>query len=500
MSQDMNLKADSYFEVVIAGAGPAGLTLATSLLNHGVPPTSILLLDRRSDFTPESESRASLLNARSMESIEKYLDDPSFKVEVDEDGERTLPTPMAYNAPFNANETKSLTEEFLKRAHLTRTAGYYDRNFANGTNPLFKAELSTIKGTKYRFGTSIAQGFIERGIAARLNTLGGKIFRNHKVVAIDYDSVDHERSVKVRIQNLQKKEETIDIFAGLIVGADGGNSVVRSEAGIIAEGFSFDGEFLVADLKVKDPKWPFVCEHLGTNDFGIMPTLSEHGLATFIPMPGQIFRMVGSSMAFKNSDMVIENYDEDKSAAVPGRKTKIPIEMMQKILDSRGPDMSKYRPDGKDDIERPNEITNVLWASVYKIYSRIANTMFRKDKRTAIIGDAAHQHSPAGGQGLNSGIIDALSLANALIKHLAPESPSLQRPEGWVHAAEDLQSWADKRRPEVIKIATFANTLQRVGAIRGVWPNYFRNLALRWFGPWLAPKMAYGLMGLRQTV
>lgn len=192
--------------------------------------------------------------------IEKWLDNPQVEKHLNPEGHRSVKKTLAYNAPFNGKDTQSVTDELLKRAHITRRVFYSERDFSAGTNPMLCADVSAIKGTKYPFCTSIAQGFIERAIAARLTTLGGKVQREWKVVNVDYSPIEKQGKVKLTLQWLgegRKAKNQMDIFAGLIVGADGGNSVVRREAGIIAEGHAWDGDFLVADVKTKDPDWPF---------------------------------------------------------------------------------------------------------------------------------------------------------------------------------------------------------------------------------------------------
>lgn len=140
-----------------------------------------------------------------------------------------------------------------------------------------------------------------------------------------------------------------------------------------------------------------------------------------LPLPGGIFRIVGNLWNFERQDMVVENYEnyeavssDPSQAATSGGKAPVTKEMMQQFLDERGPDMSRYKPTCEEDVDRPSEITEILWASVYKIQSRIASTMFEKSKRTVVIGDSAHQHAPAGGQGLNAGFVDAFSLGKVV--------------------------------------------------------------------------------------
>jgi hypothetical protein len=83
------------------------------------------------------------------------------------------------------------------------------------------------------------------------------------------------------------------------------------------------------------------------------------------------------------------------------------------LPDARGEDdvygFDDVEPLIKKDIATPVEFTEMNWFSTYKVHSRMANA-FRVD-RSFILGDAAHIHTPAGGQGMNTGIQDAYNLA-----------------------------------------------------------------------------------------
>ena len=59
----------------------------------------------------------------------------------------------------------------------------------------------------------------------------------------------------------------------------------------------------------------------------------------------------------------------------------------------------------------------VLWGSRFRVHHRVADVY--RAGRVLLAGDAAHVHSPAGGQGMNAGILDAMSLADALVQALA---------------------------------------------------------------------------------
>lgn len=161
-------------------------------------------------------------------------------------------------------------------------------------------------------------------------------------------------------------EETVE--ARWVVGADGAGSPVRHSLNLGFEGDTYEESLFLADVEVE---WEFEPHRLYLD-------LAYDGFYAFFPMPGENrFRLVGS---------VPEELEE---------KEDITLEDVQGILD-------KY-----SGLE--TEITAAHWTSVYKIHRRMAEN-FRVG-RTFLVGDAAHIHSPAGGQGMNTGIGDAYNLA-----------------------------------------------------------------------------------------
>jgi 2-polyprenyl-6-methoxyphenol hydroxylase-like FAD-dependent oxidoreductase len=101
-----------------------------------------------------------------------------------------------------------------------------------------------------------------------------------------------------------------------------------------------------------------------------------------------------------------------------------------------------------------------------------------------LAGDAAHVHSPAGGQGMNAGILDALRLADALVCALAGDET-------------DLDAYGRERRPVAEQVVSFADTLTRLATVRPTLRG-LRNLALRALAylPPFRRRLAWRLSGL----
>jgi 2-polyprenyl-6-methoxyphenol hydroxylase-like FAD-dependent oxidoreductase len=168
-----------------------------------------------------------------------------------------------------------------------------------------------------------------------------------------------------------------------LVGCDGASSPVRHGLGLTFEGSTFERLFYVADARV-DWALPHDALHV---------CLAREVFTAFFPMKGENrYRIVGTFPESKNQEQGEVLYEEIEREI-------------------------------KDKAELALEISDVRWFSLYKVHSRRVNK-FSKG-RCFVAGDAAHIHSPAGAQGMNTGIQDAYNLAWKLalvIKGIAAES------------------------------------------------------------------------------
>ena len=115
------------------------------------------------------------------------------------------------------------------------------------------------------------------------------------------------------------------------------------------------------------------------------------------------------------------------------------MEFVQQMLDERGLGAGRI------------VVTDVMWGSRFRIHHRVADTY--RAGRLLLAGDAAHVHSPAGGQGMNLGIQDAIALADALASVLAggPESA--------------LDEYSEARRPIARQVVALTDRLTRLATL-----------------------------------
>ena len=223
--------------------------------------------------------------------------------------------------------------------------------------------------TDYPYSLMVPQSTTEKLLLDRLVELGGSVIRPKTLSSITQDA-----------DGVTATFDDGDVIrARYAVGADGIHSTVREQAGIGFEGGVYDESFMLADFRLSGE---------APHDEVIL-FWAKAGLTVVAPLPGDIFRIVAP----------VADAPEEPSAA-----------FVQQILDSRGPGAGRM------------VVTDVIWGTRFRIHHRVADTY--RAGRLLLSGDAAHVHSPAGGQGMNMGIQDAVALADALAGVLggAPES------------------------------------------------------------------------------
>ena len=173
--------------------------------------------------------------------------------------------------------------------------------------------------------------------------------------------------VKANIKNATGETETIE--AKFLVGCDGAKSPVRHALGLKFAGSTFERMFYVADVEID---WDFSHDAL-------MVFLMKNNLLAFFPMIGENrWRIVGTFP---------EEFAKDEG------------EVLYEEIEERI----------KQDAELDLDITNVNWFSTYKVHTRHVDKF--SVGRCFLAGDAAHIHTPAGAQGMNTGIQDGYNLA-----------------------------------------------------------------------------------------
>ncbi|MDG4806960.1 FAD-dependent oxidoreductase [Micromonospora sp. WMMD1120] len=284
--------------------------------------------------------------------------------------------------------------------------------------------------SRFPYALLVSQAVTETVLTGKLADLGVQVRRPCRLTGLD-TAGDH---VVARVDGLALR-------ARFVVGADGLHSTVRQAAGIGFTGPDDDEEsFVLADVRVRSD--------LPRNEAALF--LARPGPLVWAPLPGGVVRLVAA--------VATAPADPDRA-------------YLQALLDERGP------------ARRPDRVTEVLWGSRFRVHHRIADT-FRAG-RVLLAGDAAHVHSPAGGQGMNLGICDAVAVGTALADVLDGGPDTL------------LDDYAARQRPMAEDVLSFAAGLTRLAATPPV-RRPARDALLRLFGavPPVRRRIALRLSGL----
>jgi 2-polyprenyl-6-methoxyphenol hydroxylase-like FAD-dependent oxidoreductase len=257
--------------------------------------------------------------------------------------------------------------------------------------------------TPYPFILSLRQADTERLLLDEIGRHGEVVEWGTTLVGFSQD----EGGVDAVLRNPAGRFE--DVRARWLVGSDGARSVVRRLLGIGFGGGAYEQTAFLADVRL-DPD--FEPDKLNLN-------LANFGIVGIEPFGEGWYRLFGA---------LSPAYAARFSAQVEGAAVRADI--LQQWFE-------EY-------FRLRNRITEVGWTSFYRIHRRLADR-FQVD-RCFLIGDAAHIHSPAGGQGMNLGIGDGLNLS----WKLGLVATGAARPEL-------LASYAAERRPVARRIVDGAD-------------------------------------------
>jgi len=225
-------------------------------------------------------------------------------------------------------------------------------------NGAWQAKLDfTDLNTPFPFVTLLPQSETERILEAQLAKYGHVVERETELTGF-------AQFPTFVTASLQHKGETETVDASFIIGADGANSFVRRELGLPFSGKSFKESWALADIEVD---WPLSSEEVHI-------FFSDHGVIESFPLQSNLFRITGNL-------------------------TSGPVPTDHKAIDDFLQNRAKV----------PFELKKVHWYSMFRVHNRIIEKFGHH--RIYLIGDAAHINSPVGGQGMNTGIADAMNLA-----------------------------------------------------------------------------------------
>jgi 2-polyprenyl-6-methoxyphenol hydroxylase-like FAD-dependent oxidoreductase len=351
---------------------------------------------------------------------------------------RGLHTTVIDRLPEGANTSRAAvvharTLEVLEKLGVSERLaelGLHARRFTirDRDRVLVPIDFGTLP-TRYPYTLMVSQAVTEGVLLRRFVELGGRVLRPWTLTDITQDA----HGVTATL------DDGSTLRARYLVGADGMHSTVRERSRIAFSGGTYDESFSLADVRLSG----------GVPSEEVILYFSPAGLVVVAPLPGGVHRIVAT----------VDEAPEHPTAA-----------FVQALLDTRGPERERA------------VVHEVIWGSRFRVHHRVADVY--REHRVLLAGDAAHVHSPAGGQGLNAGILDAMSLADALVAAVQQCDETA------------LDVYTEKRRPVAEQVVVLADRLTRLATVRpglrGVrnillsfltrLPRFRRNLAWRLSG------------------
>ena len=242
-----------------------------------------------------------------------------------------------------------------------------------------------------------------------------------------------------------------EVSPSYVIGADGAHSIVRKCLGLRFDGAPYPQGFLLADCRVD---WALDHDHLKI-------FVGDRNLAVFLPLRGREISRIIAIRPYEEGGASNDAVSND----VAGSATATLDEVATALA-------------GVAKI--PVTLHDPVWVTRYRLHHRGVDRY--GEGRVFVAGDAAHIHSPAGGQGMNTGLQDAANLAWKLALVIRGRAP-----------AALLDTYHSERWPIGQKILQRTDRLFAAMSSQEGWTTRVRNFVV----PWVAPTLA-GLAPLRR--
>jgi 2-polyprenyl-6-methoxyphenol hydroxylase-like FAD-dependent oxidoreductase len=233
--------------------------------------------------------------------------------------------------------------------------------------------------TRHPYGLGLWQNHIERLLADWVGELAVQFYRGRDVMGFAQD----DTGVDVELS------EGHSLRAEYLVGCDGGRSVVRKAAGIEFTGWDPTTSFLIAEVELaEEPELGIRNDATGIHSFGRLE-----------------YEIRDGEVVYKDGGPVRVMVTEQHLG--PAREATL-RDLSEALIAVWGTDYGVHSP-----------------TSISRFTDMARQATAYRERRVLLAGDAAHVHSPVGGQGLNTGVQDAVNLGWKLaqvVKRTSPDS------------------------------------------------------------------------------
>jgi len=306
--------------------------------------------------------------------------------------------------------TVGILDDVLAEGQHLRAISFY-----NDTRLMTRMDFDSID-SPYRFAIALPQHHTERVLAKRLESLGVRVERQMELIGLDQDSA----LVRARYRKPDGTEQVVE--TPWLIGCDGAHSAVRHLIGMNFHGAQYDEEFLLADVRVESD--------LPTNEANLFFT--KDGVFAYFPFKGGRGRIIA-----------------DQRPAAKHAGAEPTMEEIAEIARSR--------------CFHPLRLSDPKWKAWFRISHRMVEHFWRG--RVFLAGDAAHIHSPAGGQGMNTGIQDAFNLGWKLA--LVARG---------IVAPRLLESYESERIPVARSVVYLTDRMTRAATAQNAAAQHLRNM------------------------
>jgi 2-polyprenyl-6-methoxyphenol hydroxylase-like FAD-dependent oxidoreductase len=269
----------------------------------------------------------------------------------------------------------------------------------------------------FPYGLMLPQSDTERLLEERLHGLGIEVERQVEVLGFKASDTGTQSTLR----HSDGREEAVS--SNWLLGCDGAHSIVRKTLGVPFAGETLNSDWMLADVHMKGYPYP---------DTEASVYWHKDGAFVIFPIVPGRYRVL--------ADLPLT------SGAVPPAPT---LEQAQAIIDRRGPGgMTAFDP---------------IWLAGFRINGR--KVADYRSGRVFLLGDAAHVHSPAGGQGMNTGMQDAFNLSWKLalvIRNICSDNL--------------LDSYSPERSAVGDEVLKQAARLTTIGTLKNSTLQGFRNL------------------------